>query len=417
MKNYIETEVLQRVPLNYQLLTGDSISLFARDIYIEGNEQAELLFFFNGGPGLSCIRDWRNSAWVLEALEKYRVILLDQRGTGRSQPIDLMMLDQFSSTENLCDYLVHFRADNIIRDAEFLRQHFFKRDKISILGQSFGGFVVLSYLSFFPDSLNQAFITAGIAPLTCSSVTEVYQALAKNLVLRNEKFYQQYPKDKMKVQKIVNILRNNHIKIGDETLTLERFLDLGWYLGSEGGFETLHHFFDEAFCDEAMTNLSWRFIKKMLDATNFWETDPLYAVLHESIYCNGYASHWAADQVMKSIKAFSTQQTLPYFSGEMVRKNMFKDYNGLKNFFKVSELLAQKTDWSKLYDLSVLQNNTVPLSVLLITDDLYVNYELSQMALKQIKNARIYQNETWQHDAIRKHGKEVMKKLFALVES
>lgn len=411
MKQYIEKEILENVPLDYLKTNQQSITLFARDIYIQGNEQAELLFFLNGGPGLSCVRDWRNSAWILEALETYRVILLDQRGTGRSQPVDLMMLNQFSSAEDLLNYLIHFRADNIVRDAEFLRQHIFKRNKISILGQSFGGFVVFSYLSFFPDSLNQAFITAGIPPLTCSSVTQIYQELAKNLMTRNEKYYQKYPQDKIKVQAIIERLREAPITIGNETLTVARFLNLGWHLGAEGGFETLHHFFDEAFCDESMKKLSWRFAKNILQATNFWEADPLYAVLHESIYCNGFGNHWAADQAMQGIESFSEQQTIPYFSGEMVRQKMFHDYIGLQPFSKVVELLAQKNDWAKLYDLERLENNSVPVGTLLIKDDLYVNYDLSLAALKHIKNVRIWQHETWQHDAIRKHGKEVMQKL------
>ncbi|MES2203887.1 MAG: alpha/beta fold hydrolase [Pseudomonadota bacterium] len=417
MKKYTENEILQYVPLDHLNPTQGAITLFARDIYMQGNEHAELLFFFNGGPGFSCIRDWRSSAWILEALEKYRVILLDQRGTGRSQPVDIAMLDKFASPEDLLGYLIHFRADNIVRDTEFLRQHVFKRNKISILGQSFGGFVALSYLSFFPESLNQVFITAGIAPLTCSSVTEVYQALIKNLALRNEKYYQHYPQDKLKIQAITEILRKNPITIGNEILTLGRFLNLGWYLGTEGGFETLHHFFDEAFCDESMTKLSWRFVKNMLQATSFWEVDPLYAVLHESIYCNGFGSHWATDQIIQSIESFSLENTPPYFSGEMVQKNAFKDYLGLQPFANVAELLANKNDWCHLYDLQKLQNNPVPIAVLLIKDDIYVNYDLSQAALKHIKNARVWQHDTWQHDALRKHGKEVMQKLFTLIAS
>lgn len=414
MKSYIENEIIQIVPLDYLNIDQKTITLFARDIYIEGNEQAEVLFFFNGGPGLSCIRDWRNSEWILEALEKYRIVLLDQRGTGRSQPIDLMMFDETLSYEEWMRYFTYFRADNIVRDVEFLRKNLFKRDKISVLGQSFGGFIVLSYLSFFPESLNRAFITAGIAPLSCSSVTEVYQALIKNVIRRNEKYYQIYPNDKVKVQAIVEILQKTPIAIGTETLTVERFLNLGWYLGTEGGFETLHNFFDEAFLNEEMTKLSWRFIKNMLQATSFWEVDPLYTILHESIYCNGFGSHWAADHVIQNDELFSWKKTIPCFSGEMVRKNMFNDYVGLQPFSKIAELLAQKNNWPKLYDLEKLEKNSVPVSVLLIKDDIYVDYDLSQAALKHIRNSRIWQHETWQHDAIRKHGKEVIQKLLEL---
>ena len=94
-------------------------------------------YFFNGGPGLSCVRNWRDSEWILETLKTHRVILFDQRGTGRSSPIDIGMLDEFESAGDLLNYLTYFRADNIVRDVEFIRASFFKRDKVSILGQSF----------------------------------------------------------------------------------------------------------------------------------------------------------------------------------------------------------------------------------------------------------------------------------------
>lgn len=415
MENYIEKEATINVPLDYSGEKKQTISVFLRDIYSSGNEDSELLFFFNGGPGLSCVRNWRDSEWILEALKTHRVILLDQRGTGRSSPIDIRMLDEFESAGDLLNYLTHFRADNIVRDVEFIRASFFKRDKVSILGQSFGGFIVLSYLSFFPESLNKAFITAGIAPLTCSSVEEVYQYLTQNLVIRNERYYQSYPEDKVRVQAIIRSLRSEPIMIGDEKLTIERFLNLGWYLGSEGGFEKLHYLFDEAFCDKSMEKLSWRFVKNVLQLTSFWEVDPLYAVLHESIYCNGFGSHWAADNVMKNIDFFSKNNDLPYFSGEMVRKKMYDDYVGLVKFSKVAELLAKKDDWKKLYDLEKLRNNIVPISVLLIVDDLYVNDKLSEAALSNINKASVWKHHTWQHDAIRKHGKEVIRNLFDLL--
>jgi hypothetical protein len=71
----------------------------------------------------------------------------------------------------------------------------------------------------------------------------------------------------------------------------------------------------------------------------------------------------------------------------MVLKNTFKDYIGLQPFSNAAELLAKKNDWGKLYDLQKLQNNPVPIAVLLIKDDIYVNYDLSQAARIQLTNA------------------------------
>lgn len=31
-----------------------------------------------------------------------------------------------------------------------------------------------------------------------------------------------------------------------------------------------------------------------------WDTNPLYAIMHESIYCQGAASNWAAERVLAS---------------------------------------------------------------------------------------------------------------------
>lgn len=36
------------------------------------------------------------------------------------------------------------------------------------------------------------------------------------------------------------------------------------------------------------------------DAWLSWDTNPLYALLHEACYCNGGASQWAAQKVMDS---------------------------------------------------------------------------------------------------------------------
>lgn len=44
-----------------------------------------------------------------------------QRGTGLSTPLTASSLLQLKSEEKLVDYVKHFRADNIVNDAEFIR--------------------------------------------------------------------------------------------------------------------------------------------------------------------------------------------------------------------------------------------------------------------------------------------------------
>ena len=106
-----------------------------------------------------------------EACKHFTVVLLDQRGTGRSSPIRASVLAARGDTAAQVAYLRHFRADSIVRDAELVRAALsadrpgdaataWRRPgpalpglpgpSWAILGQSFGGFCCLAYLSLAP---------------------------------------------------------------------------------------------------------------------------------------------------------------------------------------------------------------------------------------------------------------------------
>lgn len=56
-----------------------------------------------------------------KALILLRMYVL-QRGTGLSTPLTTSSMLQMKSALDLVDYLKHFRADNIVNDAEFIRK-------------------------------------------------------------------------------------------------------------------------------------------------------------------------------------------------------------------------------------------------------------------------------------------------------
>ena len=95
--------------------------------------------------------------------------MLDQRGTGRSSPVGTLA---GLTPDQQADYLSHFRADSIIRDAEWIRREL-GVERWSVLGQSFGGMCITSYLSLAPDGLREAFITGGL-PTVEADIDEVY---------------------------------------------------------------------------------------------------------------------------------------------------------------------------------------------------------------------------------------------------
>ena len=186
-----------KAPLNYDRPKDKKINIFIRKVSRQESFQKSLpyLIFFQGGPGYESPRPISDSGWIKRATEDYNVLLIDQRGTGLSSPISS---DSIKNMEDnyLAEYLSFFRADNIIRDAEYIRENIFSVNKWSVLGQSFGGFCAINYLSFFPEHLDKVFITGGIPPLNAHP-DEIYRATYKRVLKKNKLFYEIFPQAKI----------------------------------------------------------------------------------------------------------------------------------------------------------------------------------------------------------------------------
>ena len=92
--NFIDGTTLYRqhsfeLPLDYQAKDGQQIQVFARELVDLAKDAQELpwLIYFQGGPGFPSPRVSGQSGWLKRALQNYRVLLLDQRGTGNSTVI------------------------------------------------------------------------------------------------------------------------------------------------------------------------------------------------------------------------------------------------------------------------------------------------------------------------------------------
>ena len=139
-----------RVPLDHANPGAGEIDVFAREVADPDGADRPFLVYFQGGPGFEATRPTgspRDPQWLARALQDFRVLLLDQRGTGRSTPVGVL---PGLSPQAQAGYLTHFRADSIVRDAELIRREL-GVDRWSVLGQSFGGFCLLSYLSIAPE--------------------------------------------------------------------------------------------------------------------------------------------------------------------------------------------------------------------------------------------------------------------------
>jgi len=76
------TEHRIEVPLDHARPDGEKISVFAREISTDAT--LPWLLFLQGGPGGKSPRPGSLSGWLAEAVKHFRVLLLDQRGTGLS---------------------------------------------------------------------------------------------------------------------------------------------------------------------------------------------------------------------------------------------------------------------------------------------------------------------------------------------
>ncbi len=403
------------VPLDYSNPNKGELSIFAREIRStqETASTKPWLVFFQGGPGFASPRQNGNNGWIKRAVQDYRVLLLDQRGTGQSSVLTHQTLSHLSASEQAA-YLMHFRADNIVRDAEFIREQF-GVSQWSILGQSFGGFCSLTYLSMFPESLTRSFITGGV-PSISRHPDDVYHATFKRTQQKNRAFFQQFPQAQAMCQRIAD-----HLQVHEEYLpngqrfTVEQFQQIGINFGVSDTFLPTYYALESAFVESnGKPALRYEFLNSMLMEQSF-QTNPIYALLHESIYCQGFSSNWSAHRVRESYPEFNYQTGQPfYFTGEMVFPWMFEQYATLQPLKEAAQIIADKQDWTSLYDEEVLANNKVPVSCAVYADDMFVEMDFSRETLAHIPNSKAWITNEYEHNGLRADGERILDKLISI---
>jgi pimeloyl-ACP methyl ester carboxylesterase len=408
-----------KVPLNYAQPDGENISVFAREVVSLEKEKHDLpwLVFFQGGPGFSAPRPEDKSSWLKRALQEYRVLLLDQRGTGRSTPINYQTLACFVTPREQADYLKNFRADSIIQDAELIRHKLIgEKNRWSVLGQSYGGFCITHYLSVAPDGLKEAIVTGGLPPLNCPP-DNVYRATYKSVIKKNKLYYDRYPDDIERTREIVDYLTSHEVNLpGGDRLSPRHFQQLGIWFGSARGFERIHYLLEDASL-QGTTNreISYTFLRGFENALSF-ETNPIYAILHEPCYCEGVASNWSAERVRPEYPELQITSGKPvFFSGEMVYPWMFDEYRYLRPLKEAAEILATYEGWPYLYDKSILRSNTVPCAAVIYYNDMYVERAFSEETARNIGGMKLWVTDEYEHDGLRLDGEKVLGRLLDML--
>ena len=411
------TDHVFELPLDYAR-PERTIRVFAREVVAPGKEKLDLPYvvFFQGGPGSGSPRPTTNSGWVKRMTQEYRVLLLDQRGTGVSSPITAQALGRLSPPEQAA-YLRHFRADNIVRDAEAIRRALIGDRRWTILGQSYGGFCAMRYLSDAPDGLDAALITGGIPSLT-RPADDVYRNTYPRVVEKNRRYYERYPGDVERVREIARHLAANDVRMPcGSRLTVERFQQLGLQFGMSDGFESVHYLVEEAFVDivGGARELGWNFLFHLDQAQSF-DTNPIFSVLHEACYAQEAATRWSAQRLRAEFPEFDprAKDTL-LFTGEMIYPWMFDVYPQLQPLREAAEILAQDDAWPRLYDTARLARNTVPVAAAVYYDDMYVPREFSEETARAVPNMKLWITNQYEHNALRADGEAVVGRLLEML--
>ncbi|MBI5566716.1 MAG: alpha/beta fold hydrolase [Chloroflexi bacterium] len=405
------------LPIDYARPADGPLTVFAREVVSPDHERADLpwLIFFQGGPGFGSPRPETTMEWIMRAIKDYRVLLLDQRGAGRSSPITHQTLARLTPDRQAA-YLKHFRADNIVRDADAIRRELIGDRAWSALGQSYGGFVITHYLSAAPQGLREAFITGGLPPIN-HHPDDVYRATYRRVLGKNAKYFKRYPDDVQRVRDIADYLAVNDVRLPNgDRLSVRRFQQLGMLFGASDGFEKVHYLLEEAFVEGAQgREISLVFLRGY-DQLMPFEPSPIYAVLQELCYTEGTAANWSAERIRAEYPEFDYTPDQPLlFTGEMVYPWMFDEYAALRPLKEAAQLLAADADWPPLYNRAVLQQNSVPVAAAMYYDDMYVERALSEETASFIKGIKVWATSEYEHNARRADGARVLGRLIDLL--
>ena len=395
------TEHTLTVPLDHDVPTGETLEIFAREVAAPDGTERPYLVYLEGGPGFEAPRPTglpAAPAWLARALRDFRVLLLDQRGTGRSTPYGRPGPDPRADARRL----THYRADAIVQDAERLREYLGVQ-RWSLLGQSFGGYCAMHYLSAAPQSLREVFITGGVPPVG-RPVDDVYAATFAATRRLNERFHQRFPADRERLAGVLAACDDGAVldPHGDP-ISSRLMRTIGHRLGMDGGAEAIHYLLEQ---DPSSPG----FAHDCAAMLPFHGRNPIYSVLHESSYCDGGATRWSSARVVPD--DFQDPRSL-LLSAEHIFPWHFDDTVGLRSYREVAEILAEHT-WPRLYDPDVLAAVDVPVAAVIYADDPYVLREFSEETAALIPSLRPWLTNQFLHNGLRSAGGDVLDRLIAL---
>jgi len=404
------------LPLDYDHPNGRKISVFVREVrdLDAGSRDKPFLLFLQGGPGFRAPVPIKKNGWLQRALSEFRVLMYDTRGNGLSTAVDYQTLPLEGGPQQQADYLKHFRADNIVRDAEAIRAYMSPDQPWSTIGQSYGGWCTMTYLSLHPEGLKECFVFGGVPGLD-RTAREIYEGTFPLVEERNRRYFEKFPQDKARLAKLCQHLQENDVRLPNgDRLTPRRVQLLGIKMGFAGTEEEIHYLLEEAFVTAHGQELvSHTFLKGVSTALRF-DTNPVFAILHEAIYAQGSATNWACHAVQQESYRHYEDYSDFRFYGEMIFPWMFDEIAELATMKEAAEILAAFDQWPAVYDREVLSQNTVPVACAVYYHDMFVNTRFSRETIDFVPGMKAWYTSEYEHCGLRTGGEKILSRLIDL---
>jgi hypothetical protein len=197
--------------------------------------------------------------------------------------------------------------------------------------------------------------------------------------------------------------------------SVEAFQAIGSLLGQSTGSHELHYLLEDPFAGD---ELSDAFRYAVMDKLSFAGA-PLYALLHEASYAQGYATRWSAQRIRAEFAEFDPEPALAgaaplFFTGEMTYPWMIDTDPALRPLREAADILAERDDWPPLYDPARLAANEVPVAAAVYYHDMYVDRELSMRTAEAIRGLRAWVTSEYEHDGLRVSDGAVLDRLIGM---
>lgn len=408
-----------------------------------------------GGPG-SSQEEERHQVLTNHAVKNgFQMLLVDYRGTGGSEKLDLARLEDKSDDEKVRAFQ-QARPGNIVRDYEAVRLYLAQNaskanvdDRLILMGQSYGGWIALLYAQRYPRSLRGIMLTGGMPPITASPV-KVYEKLFESVAEDNKTFYddasirsgkKEDPRALMlRIAKAI-LARPGRNPRGN-SLSLTTFASLGRRLGQPGGAADVYGLLlkvDKALKEAPQGTPGAACVvdgggKTVFDTvdTHTFNKRIIYAFEHETqcyVSKKDDKSLWSAKQVRdhsehyRWVSATSAEELDElakkgdfFLLGEAFMPEHAEDYADLRELGGVAfaEKLAGQGQTEDMWEIPLLKANLKQMDVFSVTfpTDMYVNADLAEKATKQlgasVESITLDRSVGLRHNAIRAQPEKLL---------